>query len=100
MVRIHKMILGGLDLRRYPLPRGYLCSFVLHIFTTVWEFVYLYYYQYVESMFISPVDGLMPCQDFVISYHIRDSVLNHSLFPGPCLTPFPHVSPRTHVNGA
>ena len=29
MGRIHKMILGGLDLRRYSIPRGYLYSFVV-----------------------------------------------------------------------
>ena len=33
MGRIHKMILGGLDLRRYPIPRGYLYSFVVDIVT-------------------------------------------------------------------
>ena len=31
------MILGGLDLRRYPIPRGYLYSFVVDMGTTFWD---------------------------------------------------------------
>ena len=49
-------------------------------------------------MIISSVVPLMPCQDFVISCHFRDSVLSHSMPPDTRLTPFPRVSPRALVN--